>query len=220
MPRYGTIDFDYAATMSECDPAADGPIYLLNLMKYRARADYGHRGEHPAGAGDISGRDADDQYLPVDVLAAIGAAPCFLADVVGASEDWDRVGVVRYPTRRSFIEMQSRKDFKEKHVHKEAGMDHTTVMGTLPGSDGQLPASARATRGRVLLEVWRADPPAQPVMAGEATTVTFAVEGTIVGDGRTWDGARYTTFAGDLALPAGGRDYQVLLLAPSFERWS
>src|SRR3974390_3084356 len=117
MPRYGTIDFDYAATMANADPAVDGPVYMLNLMKYRAEADYG---DPEGGGGAISGRDADDRYLPVDVLAAIGAAPCFLADVIEASEDWDRVGVVRYPTRRSFIEMQSRTDFKDKHVHKEA----------------------------------------------------------------------------------------------------
>jgi hypothetical protein len=142
------------------------------------------------------------------------------ADVVAASEDWDRVGVVRYQTRRSFIEMQSRKDFQAKHVHKEAGMDHTIVMGTLPDADGGLPASARAAKGRVLLEVWRGDPPAEKVRARGATAVTFAVEGTIVGDERVWHGARYTTFTGELSLPAGGPGYQALLLTPTFERWS
>ncbi len=219
VPRYGTIDFAYAAQMTNCEPAADGPIYMLNLMKYKARADYGE-GASGAGSAEVSGREADDRYLPVDVLAAIGAAPCFMADVVAATEDWDRVGVVRYPTRRSFIDMQSRKDFQAKHVHKEAGMDHTTVMGTLPDRDGEVPASARAVKGRVLLEVWRGDPPASPKVADSHATVGFLVEGTIIGDERVWDGARYTTFAGDLALPSGGLDYQALLLAPTFERWT
>jgi hypothetical protein len=217
VPRYGSIDFDYASRLATADPATDGPVYMLNLMKYRARADYGEQDEQEDRGGPVSGRDADDRYLPVDVLAAIGAAPCFLADVLDASEDWDRVGVVLYPTRRSFIEMQSRKDFKDKHVHKEAGMDHTIVMGTLPESPGVAPTSARASGGKVLLEVWRGKQPPPP--AG-ATSAGFAVEGTIVGDGRAWDGARYTTFTGDLKIPAGGTDYQVLVLAPSFERWT
>ena len=94
---------------------------MVNLMKYRDRAHYG--GEDDG----VSGREADDRYAPVDVLAAIGAAVCFTADVARSSEDWDRVAVVRYPTRRSFVEMQSRSDFKDKRVHKEAGMDHTIV---------------------------------------------------------------------------------------------
>ena len=137
MPRYGTIDRDYGMRLANCDPATDGPIYMLNLMKYRDAADYGGKG----GDASVSGREADDRYAPVDVLAAIGAKVCFTAEVLDASDDWDRVAVVRYPTRRAFIEMQSRKDFQEKHVHKEAGMHHTIVMATLPVGD--LPARYR-----------------------------------------------------------------------------
>jgi hypothetical protein len=212
MPRYGTVDREYGMRLATCDPAADGPVYMLNLMKYRARADYG--GDAPAEAG-VTGREADDLYSPVDVLHDIGAAICLTADVLDASEDWDRVAVVRYPTRRSFIEMQSRRDFQDKHVHKDAGMDHTSVMGTLP--TGALPP--RSKPGHVVLEVWRGDPPA-PVVAGDATT--FSVEGTIIGDGRGWDGARYTAVAPDAVVPLGhaGPEHQVLVLRPTIDRWA
>ena len=211
MPRYGTIDRDYGMRLATCDPATDGPIYMLNLMKYRDAADYGGM----AGDAGVSGREADDRYAPVDVLAAIGAKVCFTAEVLDASDDWDRVAVVRYPTRRAFIEMQSRKDFQEKHVHKEAGMHHTIVMATLPVGD--LPARARP--GRVLLEVWAGDAPPS-LQRGAA--VTFDVEGTIIGDGRTWTSARYTPLAddADVDLSAPTAHHQVLVLEPTIDRWT
>ena len=209
MPRYGTVDHDYGMRLATCEPAADGAIYMLNLMKYRETADYG------GDTKGVSGREADDRYAPVDVLAAIGAAVCFTADVAGASEDWDRVAVVRYPTRRAFIKMQSRKDFQEKHVHKEAGMDHTIVMGTLPVDD--LPG--RTKPSRVLLEVWNGD---APPPADAHLTVAFDVEGTIIGDGRTWSGARYTVLDGDADadLSFATTSHQALVLEPRIERWT
>ncbi len=139
-PRYGTVNRDYGVRLATTDPADDGPIWMVNLMKYREVADYG------AEAGDekaISGRAADDRYAPVDVLRAIGAEVVFHGDVdqqlLGDNTVWDRVGIVRYPTRRAFIDMQSRDDFRKRHAHKEAGMDRTIVMGCLPNAVPALP---------------------------------------------------------------------------------
>lgn len=206
--RYGTIDFTYAEYLSTRAEAEDGPVYMLNLMKYRDVADYGEQ-----GSGDApSGREADDRYAPLDVLSDIGARVCFFADVVEATEEWDRVGVVRYPTRRSFIEMQSRRDFQERHVHKEAGMLRTIVVGTLP--NGELPPTGG--EGRILLEVW--DGKSEPA-PGEGAS-TFTVEGTIVGDGRKWATASYRAVGADAVLPAGDEHHQCLLLSPGMELWS
>ena len=75
-------------------------------MKYREVADYADGRESA-----ISGRDADDAYSPLDSLAAVGAAPVFFGDVdqqlLGDATTWDRVAVVKYPTRKAFIDMQS-----------------------------------------------------------------------------------------------------------------
>lgn len=205
MPRYGTIDRDYGTRLATCPPEDDGPVYMLNLMKYRAVADYGD-----GGPADVTGIEADDTYSPVDVLADIGARIVLTANVREATEDWDRVAVVKYATRRSFIEMQSRRDFQDKHVHKEAGMDHTTVMGTLP--DGELPVKAKPSD--VVLHVWRGERPAS--VPSDART--FTVEGTIIGDGRQWTGAAWTTTGGDTTVPASP-DHQVLVLEPLIDRW-
>jgi hypothetical protein len=161
----------------------------------------------------VSGREADDRYAPVDVLRSIGAEIVFVAVVASGSEDWDRVAVVRYATRRSFVDMQTRRDFQEKHVHKEAGMDRTIVMGTLPR--GGLPV--HSDTGNVLLEVWDgADPP--PVVNGPSST--FTVEGTIIGDGRRWSGARWTAVAEDVDLIAGTPAHQLIRLDVRIDRWS
>lgn len=206
MPRYGDIDQDYAVRLASA-PAGAGPIYMLNLMAYREEADYG-----PGGERGVSGREADDRYAPFVVLQEIGATICFVADVVESSEPWDRVAVVRYPDRRSFIEMNSRADFQAKHVHKEAGMDHTIVMGTVPVAglphfdDGRL----------LLLEVWDGEPP--PAVPGRCAA--FDVEGTIVGDGRRWAGARYISVDAPPPVAAATRSQQMLVLRPMLQQWS
>ena len=179
--RYGTIDFEYAADLSTREPDADGPVFMVNFMKYRESADYdGVKGAEGATPARISGEQADDLYNPTEVLHKIGAEVMFFGNVVaqGAEGEWDRMGIVKYATRRSFIDMQNRRDFKEKHVHKEAGMLYTIVMGTTPAQT-HVPIE-RANY--VVFELTAAPQSGAP----DARTARLAVEGTIMGDGRRW----------------------------------
>ena len=175
--RFGTIDTNYAVDLATREPENDGPIFMVNFMKYKAVAAY----RDPSAADtEISGKDADDKYAPVDVLERIGAQVAFHGSVVaqGCVGEWDRMGIVLYPSRRSFIDMQSRPDFKTKYVHKEAGMDYTIVMGTLPKIDH--PDIPR--RGFVTFHL-----SATPREERHSSSVArLGVEGTIVGDGRPW----------------------------------
>ena len=130
-PRYGRVDRDYATTLATTPPDEDGPVWMVNLMKYRDQADY-----QDGRSDDISGREADDRYTPLGPLQAVGAEIVFAGDVcdqlLGDSPRWDRIGVVRYPTRRSFIDMQSLPEFQSLHVHKDAGMEQTIIIGCQP----------------------------------------------------------------------------------------
>ena len=134
-PPYGTVDHEYAVRLATTPPDEDGPVWMVNLMKYREHAEYLDGRETT-----LTGREADDAYAPVDVLAAIGAEVVFFGDVevqlLGDEPTWDRVAVVKYPTRRAFIEMQRRPDFLELHAHKEAGMLQTFVIGSQPFARG------------------------------------------------------------------------------------
>jgi uncharacterized protein (DUF1330 family) len=231
-PRYGQIDRDYGRRLATMPPEDDGPVWMVNLMKYREVADYTDGRESA-----VTGRAADDLYAPTESLAAVGAEVVFFGDVdqqlLGDDVVWDRVAVVKYPTRRAFIEMQSRPEFQEKHRHKDAGMAQTIVIGCQPFD---LPPAPR--------EHWTADwtdvphPPTPddgPVVVvhvlrfhdavdaaatpermqeyqSEAAKVAgrhgvrvngwFAAEGTIIGDGRTWHQVRFNEFPSKAAFMA------------------
>jgi len=228
--RYGTVDRAYGRRLATTPPELDGPVWMINLLAYRAQAEYAD-----GRASSASGREADDAYAPLESLAAVGAEVALFADVdtqlLGDSPRWDRVGVVRYPTRRSFIEMQSRPDFVTQHAHKDAGVSQTIVLGGQPLPTPTVPEGAPAWAdvphpptvddGPVLLvHVLRFhEGAAGESMAGyqdEAGEVAiphgvriaawFAVEGTIVGDGRQWDQVRFNAFPSKAAFMAVALD--------------
>jgi hypothetical protein len=210
-PRYGRVNRDLISRWLRLRPEDDGPFWALNLMKYRAVADYAD-----GRVGRRTGREADDEYAPLESLAAIGARPVFVADVArvtgGDGTVWDRVGIVRYPSRRKFFEMQQRDDFKKKHVHKEAGMEFTIVMSMAP-----VVPIAGGTAGGEWVELTvteRAD-------AAAANGVVFDVEGVIVGDERTWTRASFR-WSDARPEPEGEVTHDdsayVMLLRPNIDR--
>jgi hypothetical protein len=206
VPRYGQIDGDYGQRLRS--PAVDAPIYMLNLTRYRPDVDY-QRTE-----AAVNSREPDARYAPLSVLASIGATLCFVADVVASPGHWHRVAVVGYPTRRSFVAMAARQDFMDWHHNKSAGMEQAVVLGTLPTRALPGPSST----SRILLETWHGPAPAR-VAAGPVCE--FAVEGTLVGDGREWTGVRYTAIEPGTPLPLDPTPpgYEPLLLEPTIERW-
>ena len=177
--RYGQVDEVFVDRLETLSPDDDGPFWMLNLMHYRDRADYPP--DHPDAALGRTGQQADDVYAPVDILADLGAAIVFFGDVVEQLDDdpgarWDRVAIVRYPTVRSFVEMQDRPDFVARHVHKDAGMLRTVISLCHPVA-GTLGAGRR-----VLVELLG---PGEPPPAYDGRLV-LEVAGTPVGDGRPW----------------------------------
>lgn len=181
-PRYGKVNTDMIGRWLRLDPDDDGPFWALNLMKYRAIADYGD------GTAVRSGREADDAYAPLGPLRAIGAEVVFHGDVTEqpvGQPAWDRIAVVRYPSRSAFLAMQRRDDFKEKHVHKEAGMEFTIVMSCIPVAH----SSGTDRNGDVVLVAERGEP--APLPPGVSEFASFSVEGVIIGDDRTFDRAHF-----------------------------
>jgi hypothetical protein len=217
-------------------PDEDGPVWMVNLMKYRDVADYTDGRDE-----QISGREADDRYTPLGPLAAVGAEVVFAGDVVqqllGDTPTWDRVGVVKYPTRRSFIEMQSRPDFQALHVHKDAGMSETIVIGCQPMPNPEPPAgptqpdwsdvphpptsddgpvtvihvlkyhdAAAAHLTPEAMEAYSRAAGDVAVPNGVRIAGWFAAEGTIIGDGRSWDQVRFNAFPSQAAFLAVATD--------------
>jgi hypothetical protein len=185
---YGEPNWEMIGRWLELPPDADGPFWAVNLMRYRPVAEYRD------GRAGVSGREADDAYAPLGPLAAIGAMVAFLGEVAdqpAGEPRWDRVGVVRYPSRSAFFAMQQRNDFKEQHVHKEAGMEFTIVASCLPRADE--PVRDEGSDGVVVMRARRfVDPAARPADDTSAAAIAvFDVEGVIVGDDRTWHEVRF-----------------------------
>ncbi len=211
--RYGRINTAMVGGWARGEIAEDGPFWALNLMKYRDVADYGDASD----AKKISGREADDAYTPTGPLAAIGAMIAFAADVesiaVGDGTAWDRIGIVRYPSRKAFLEMQQREDFKSKHVHKDAGMEFTIVMSCLP----VLPFGGSADRTpRVELRL------SADAISPEPGDGLYDVEGVIVGDERVWKSASFRWLVDEVKAVAhpvtDDRGNYVMVLKPMIDR--
>jgi len=194
---FGTIDTGTAVRWLHLAPVEDGAVWMLNLMKYKPVADYGD-----GTTSTISGREADDIYAPTAVLDDLGATVPLFGDVIRQVTDdvaWERIGVVRYPSRASFFAMQRRDDFQKQYVHKEAGMETTVIMGCVPESVAD-PAGAGS--GPLVMRVRRFAEGAAPAPDpdGVVPVARFLVDGVILGDGRTWDDVRFDR-TDDAVLP-------------------
>lgn len=208
--NFGTVDVPYAQALASRPPDEDGPIWMVNFMRYKQVADYGPGAE---AQEKVSGREADDRYAPTEVLAAIGADVAYFGDAVGPDggpdPDWHRMAIVRYPTRRSFIDMQSRPDFRDKRVHKDAGMEFTIIMCSNPV------APPRGDPGPSGIVRFVAYPAGHPTQSPAAEGATFVVEGTVIGDERRWDRLDISWSDDGGAVPEGA---MVVRSAPLIDR--
>lgn len=221
---YGTPNHEYLATWFERQD--DRPFWALNLMKYRERA-IGKDGTEE----DRSGLEADNAYNPTKQIEAVGGRMVLVAPVEtqlrGDAIVWDRIAIVLYPTRMSFVEMGMREDFQKQHEHKNAGMETTIVVASMPADGDPMPAdtsSAVGTGDRLLLQV--VTDPAAPDLTDsiQATRIgRFAVEGNIFGDERQWAEARWDRISRDTAdalaerEPVTDADSYAMVLVPQID---
>lgn len=100
----GMVHFDAQALEAMADGDPDDPVVMLNLLRYRDAAQPGH------GVDGLSGRAAYGVYGQrfEELHSRFGGEPIWMGrasrSVIG-DEDWDLVILVRYPTRRQFVEM-------------------------------------------------------------------------------------------------------------------
>lgn len=210
---YGTVDRAYEEQLRKVAAEDDGPVFMVNLMRYKPTAEY------PDGREtDLTGAQADALYAPFDVFAEIGAELALYATVLeevdGDGAAFDAVAVVRYASRRSFVEMQERPDYLDRHVHKEAGMDWTIIVVSTPRSDGALEAEPGGT---LLLHLSPEGHEAGALPEGAGLVAALSTEGTAVGDDRRWGDLWFarTEAASVAGAPAGSYS---LRLSPLIDR--
>ena len=105
-------------------PDAAGPIFMVNLLKFKERAEYEDGRETP-----LSGREAYALYAAevAKVITQVGGKLIFGANVerlmLGEAEElWDQVAIAMYPTRAAMIELIQPPEYAEISVHRTAGL--------------------------------------------------------------------------------------------------
>lgn len=106
------------------EPGAEGPIYMLNLLKFKDRAEY-----KDGRASDLSGAEAYALYGAEvsKLLINLGGGGMFNAKVerlmLGEVEElWDTVAIAMYPSRQAMIEMMQSAAYQAIHHHRDAGL--------------------------------------------------------------------------------------------------
>jgi len=104
--------------------AGDGPVVMVNLLKFRERAAYPD-GRDP----ELSGREAYMRYAREMRKLVEGAGGRFIFGgrvenlLLGRVEElWDEVGLVEYPSPKTMVEIASSPAFQEIEVHRAAGL--------------------------------------------------------------------------------------------------
>jgi uncharacterized protein (DUF1330 family) len=105
--------------MAEKGP--EGPMVMVNLMKYRKAAAY--EAGRAEAKENLSGRDAYQRYGSV----VWGGSQKFVM-IGDDANDWDEVVCVRYPSRDAFLNMTQDPEYLAAHYHREAGLERTVLL--------------------------------------------------------------------------------------------
>ncbi|MFT4572092.1 MAG: hypothetical protein ACI8TX_002193 [Hyphomicrobiaceae bacterium] len=113
--------------------ALQGPIVMLNLLRYREQAEY----PQGYGAEPCSGREAYHRYGEVVVarIATVGGELVWMGSaqfsvIAPAGEEWDDVVLVRYPSREAFLEMVAQPEYIAATPHRTAALEDSRLVVT------------------------------------------------------------------------------------------
>jgi uncharacterized protein (DUF1330 family) len=111
-----------------------GPVVMLNLLRFRAVADYSAFPEI-APAVPISGVEAYERYMEhtMPFLKASGGEVLFFGEggsfLIGPEEErWDRVMLVRQSSIESFIGFASDQDYLKGIGHRTAALEDSRLL--------------------------------------------------------------------------------------------
>ena len=132
----GYIDPDKETFAAFRDLPRVGPIHMLNLVKFRAKAAY------PDGR-EATGAEAYREYgrLSGPVFARLGGRivwrGTFEFMLIGPSDErWDACFVAEYPNKDAFVAMVRDPDYREAVKHRQAAVETSRLIRTEPGSVG------------------------------------------------------------------------------------
>lgn len=114
-----------------------GPIFMINLLKFKDRAEYEDGRETT-----LTGREAYMLYAAAvrDILPNFGGRALFVADVTHLSlgrveELWDEVAIAMYPQRADMVRMSMSEEWRAAAVHRTAGLKGQLNIETVAAAE-------------------------------------------------------------------------------------
>ena len=113
----------------------DTPIYMVNLLKFRDKAEY-EDGRETNLTGEeaysIYGQEVQEHLKKVDAeLIFSGKVERMMLGEVG--ELWDVIAIAKYPSRKAMMEMIMDADYQESEKHRAAGLKGQLNIETKTG---------------------------------------------------------------------------------------
>ena len=103
----------------------DTPIKMVNLLKFKDKADY-----KDGRQTSLSGKEAYQIYADEvqGHLEKVGGKSIFLGEVerlmLGEVEElWDWVVIAEYPSRKAMLEMVMDSEYQKSEEHRSAGLE-------------------------------------------------------------------------------------------------
>ncbi|MBR0553446.1 DUF1330 domain-containing protein [Stakelama marina] len=119
----------------------DTPIAMINLIRYRDRADY--PADHECAGQELSGADAYRNYSRASgpVFARVGGTIAWSGKpevmLIGPAEEmWDAAFVAHYPSAAAFLEMVTDEEYRRAVVHRQAAVETSRLIRCAP-RDGE-----------------------------------------------------------------------------------
>ena len=107
------------------DGDVDSPITMLNLLKFKEKAEYEDGRET-----NLTGKESYSIYGQevIEHLEKVGAKLIFQGRVnrlmLGEVEElWDSVALAKYPSRKAMLEMMLDSDYQKSEEHRSAGLE-------------------------------------------------------------------------------------------------
>ena len=101
-----------------------GPISMVNLLKYKDKADYTDGRDV-----NLSGKEAYMLYANkvINLITKYGGEFIFAGKVnrlmLGeVDEMWDEIAIAKYPSRKAMFEMTMDPEYQKIHIHRDAGL--------------------------------------------------------------------------------------------------
>ncbi|MEM6537166.1 MAG: DUF1330 domain-containing protein [Pseudomonadota bacterium] len=120
--------------MQKPGPKDDGPIVMVNLLKFKEKAEY------PDGREtDLTGLQAYQRYAvkAAELVYKHGGQIIFAGHTsfltLGECDPlWDEVALAYYPNRKALFEMSISPEWKDISIHREAGLAGQLNIETAP----------------------------------------------------------------------------------------